>query len=184
MYRSSLPYGRKGLALMAISVADLALWDLLGQLRAEPVYRLAGGATKDRIAVYSTGPDPTVFQRRGFFGSKVPLPYGPADGREGFAANVRAVAAHRAAVGDGYSLMIDCFMALDVPYARWSSPAPSIPMGSTGSRSRSILTIGRATAGSRKQPPGFAGPPESMSTRAGASAISFRIEPSTSFSRT
>ena len=117
MYRSSLPYGRKGLALMAISVADLALWDLLGQLRAEPVYRLAGGATKDRIAVYGTGPDPTVFQRRGFFGSKVPFPYGPADGREGFAANVRAVAAHRAAVGEGYPLMIDCFMALDVPYA-------------------------------------------------------------------
>ena len=28
MYRSSLPYGRKGLALMAVSVADLALWDL------------------------------------------------------------------------------------------------------------------------------------------------------------
>ncbi len=117
MYRSSLPYGRKGLALMAISVADLALWDLLGQLRAEPVYRLAGGATKDRIAVYGTGPNSTVFQRRGFFGSKVPFPYGPADGRQGFAANVRAVAGHRAAVGEGYPLMIDCFMALDVAYA-------------------------------------------------------------------
>ena len=117
MYRSSLPYGRKGIALMAISVADLALWDLLGQLRAEPVYRLAGGATKDCVAVYGTGPDPTVFKRRGFFGSKVPFPYGPADGREGFAANVRAVAAHRAAVGDGYPLMIDCFMSLDVLYA-------------------------------------------------------------------
>ncbi len=117
MYRSSLPYGRKGLALMAISVADLALWDLLGQLRGEPVYRLAGGATKERIAVYGTGPDPTVFQRRGFFGSKVPFPYGPADGRKGFAGNVEAVAAHRAAVGEGYPLMIDCFMALDVPYA-------------------------------------------------------------------
>jgi L-alanine-DL-glutamate epimerase-like enolase superfamily enzyme len=47
----------------------------------------------------------------------VPFPYGPADGREGFAANVRAVAAHRAAVGDGYPLMIDCFMSLDVLYA-------------------------------------------------------------------
>ena len=56
MYRSSLPYGRKGLALMAISVADLALWDLLGQLRDEPVYRLAGGATKERIASTARGP--------------------------------------------------------------------------------------------------------------------------------
>ena len=39
MYRSSLPYGRKGLALMAISAVDLALWDLLGQLRGGPGQR-------------------------------------------------------------------------------------------------------------------------------------------------
>src|SRR5262249_27215035 len=50
MYRATISYGRKGIALMAISVSDLALWDLLGQLRDEPVYRLAGGATKERIA--------------------------------------------------------------------------------------------------------------------------------------
>ncbi|MSP83214.1 MAG: L-rhamnonate dehydratase [Alphaproteobacteria bacterium] len=117
MYRTSLPYGRKGVALMAISAVDLALWDLLGRLRGEPVYRLAGGATRDRIAVYGTGPDPTVHQRLGFFGAKVPFPYGPSDGREGLAANVRAIAAHRQAVGSDYPLMVDCFMALDVPYA-------------------------------------------------------------------
>lgn len=117
MYRSTLPYGRKGVALMAVSVVDLALWDLLGQMRGESVYRLAGGATRDRIAVYGTGPDPTVFQRRGFFGGKVPFPHGPADGREGLAANLRAVAAHREAVGPEFPLMIDCFMSLDVPYA-------------------------------------------------------------------
>ncbi len=117
MYRATLPYGRKGVALMAVSVADLALWDLLGRLRGEPVYRLAGGATRERIAVYGTGPDPTTFKKRGFFGAKVPFPYGPADGREGLAANLRAVAAHREAVGSDYPLMIDCFMSLDVPYA-------------------------------------------------------------------
>jgi L-rhamnonate dehydratase len=102
---------------MAISLVDLALWDLLGQLRGEPVYRLAGGATKKTIGAYGTGPDPAFFQRVGFFGSKVPFPYGPADGRSGFEANVRAVAEHRAAVGDGYPLMIDCYMSLDVAYA-------------------------------------------------------------------
>jgi L-alanine-DL-glutamate epimerase-like enolase superfamily enzyme len=117
MYRATLPYGRKGLALMAISVVDLALWDLLGHLRNEPVYKLAGGATKDRLAVYGTGPDPAFFKRSGFFGAKVPFPYGPADGREGLAANVRAIAAHREAVGDEFPLMIDCFMSLDVGYA-------------------------------------------------------------------
>ena len=37
MWRASLFYGRKGLAVNAISAVDLALWDLLGRLRGEPV---------------------------------------------------------------------------------------------------------------------------------------------------
>ena len=37
MFRSTLNYGRKGLPLQAISAVDLALWDLLGKLRNEPV---------------------------------------------------------------------------------------------------------------------------------------------------
>src|SRR5690606_1887248 len=40
MWRASMPYGRKGLAIHAISAIDLALWDLLGKLRGEPVYAL------------------------------------------------------------------------------------------------------------------------------------------------
>jgi len=117
MYRATLPYGRKGVALIAVSAVDLALWDLLGQLRNEPVYRLAGGATKQRIPVYGTGPDPLIYKARGFFGAKVPFPYGPADGRKGLEANVRAIAAHREAVGEGFPLMVDCYMSLDVAYA-------------------------------------------------------------------
>ncbi len=37
MFRATLNYGRKGLPLQAISAVDLALWDLLGKLRNEPV---------------------------------------------------------------------------------------------------------------------------------------------------
>ena len=37
MFNSTLNYGRKGLPLQAISALDLALWDLLGKLRNEPV---------------------------------------------------------------------------------------------------------------------------------------------------
>lgn len=117
MYRATLPYGRTGLALMAISAVDLALWDLLGQLRGEPVYKMAGGATKDRVPAYGTGPNPAFHRLRGFVGAKVPFPYGPADGRDGLMANVRAIAAHREAGGRDFPLMVDCFMSLDVGYA-------------------------------------------------------------------
>jgi L-alanine-DL-glutamate epimerase-like enolase superfamily enzyme len=117
MYRATLPYGRKGVALLAVSIADLALWDLLGHLYGEPVFRLAGGATKQNIHVYGTGPDPVFFKNRGFLGAKVPFPYGPADGRKGLERNIQIVAAHRDAVGAGFQLMIDCFMGLDVGYA-------------------------------------------------------------------
>src|SRR5687768_2905073 len=37
LYAASLPYGRKGLAIMALSGVDLALYDLLGQAEDQPV---------------------------------------------------------------------------------------------------------------------------------------------------
>jgi L-rhamnonate dehydratase len=40
MFRSTLFYGRKGLVLNVLSAVDLALYDLLGRLRQEPVYQL------------------------------------------------------------------------------------------------------------------------------------------------
>lgn len=51
-------YGRKGITLATISVVDLAIWDLLGKLRNEPVYKLIGGRTKKEIPFYCTGPTP------------------------------------------------------------------------------------------------------------------------------
>jgi L-rhamnonate dehydratase len=60
MYFSTQYYGRKGLVVNAISGVDLALWDLLGKLRQEPVYHLLGGAVRDELQFYATGarPDP------------------------------------------------------------------------------------------------------------------------------
>ena len=54
MFRASINYGRKGLPIQAISAVDLALWDLLGKLRKEPVYMLLGGATKPFLPMYTT----------------------------------------------------------------------------------------------------------------------------------
>jgi len=33
MYQATLPFGRRGLAIMALSGVDLALWDLIGKKR-------------------------------------------------------------------------------------------------------------------------------------------------------
>lgn len=55
MWRSTMNYGRKGVAVQAISAVDLALWDLCGKVRNEPVYQLLGGNTKpSRLPVYAT----------------------------------------------------------------------------------------------------------------------------------
>ncbi len=117
MWRSTLYYGRKGLAVCAISAVDLALWDLCGKLRQEPVYLLLGGATKETVPCYATGPKPARYRELGFFGGKLPLPHGPAEGAAGLAANVDLVARARDEVGPDFDLMLDCYMALDVPYA-------------------------------------------------------------------
>lgn len=117
MYRATLFYGRKGIVMNAISAVDLALWDLLGHIRQEPVYAMMGGAVRDEIAFYATGPRPDLAKRMGFLGGKLPLQYGPASGPEGLKRNIAMFQSMRERVGDDFWLMVDCWMALDVPYA-------------------------------------------------------------------
>ena len=103
-----------GLPLAAISVVDLAIWDLLGKIRKEPIYKMIGGRTKKDIPLYLTGPKPEVAQKLGFWGGKVPLPHGPPDGHKGLKANVEFLKAHREKVGPDFPIMVDCYMSLDV----------------------------------------------------------------------
>lgn len=117
MFRATWNYGRKGLTVQAISAVDLALWDLLGKLRNEPVYALLGGKTKDRLPVYCTTARPDIAKDLGFVGAKVPCPYGPSAGDEGFRKNVEFFKTWREKVGPDFPLMLDCYMALTVPYA-------------------------------------------------------------------
>ncbi len=74
MFRASLPYGRKGLPIMALSAVDVALWDLIGKAKGEPVWRLLGGKTKERIPAYSTGNNVGFYQSLGFSGFKLAMP--------------------------------------------------------------------------------------------------------------
>ncbi|KKY29062.1 putative mandelate racemase muconate lactonizing enzyme family protein [Phaeomoniella chlamydospora] len=116
MYRGSMYYGRKGLPTAVISVIDLALWDLLGKIRNEPVYKLIGGATRERLRFYCTGPEPGIAKETGFIGAKVPLPYGPAEGVNGLKKNIAFLKKHRESVGPDFPLRVDCYMSLNVSY--------------------------------------------------------------------
>ncbi|KAK1749149.1 L-rhamnonate dehydratase [Skeletonema marinoi] len=117
MWRSTMNYGRKGIAIQAISAIDLAIWDALGKLRGVPVFELLGGKTKDKIPCYATTSRPDLAQEMGFFGAKFPLPFGPASGEIGMQKNIEMVKKWREAVGPTFPLMIDCYMSLSVPYA-------------------------------------------------------------------
>ncbi|MGI6161592.1 MAG: L-rhamnonate dehydratase [Christensenellales bacterium] len=118
MFRASIFYGRKGLALNAISAVDLALWDLLGKIRQEPVYAMIGGKVREELVFYATGPRPDLAKEMGFIGGKMACTYAPVDGFDGMRKNIAEAAEMRNRVGSDFILMYDCWMALDLAYAR------------------------------------------------------------------
>lgn len=111
LWRSSMYYGRAGIAINAISGVDLALWDLVGNALGMPVYRLLGGETKPRIPSYCTGNDVEQHLQFGFKRLKLAVPYGPADGREGMHKNVDLVKRTREQAGPDADIMLDCWMS-------------------------------------------------------------------------
>ncbi|RMZ89576.1 hypothetical protein DV736_g3189, partial [Chaetothyriales sp. CBS 134916] len=115
MYRASMFYGRKGLPVAVISVIDLALWDLVGKIRNEPVYKLIGGATRDKLLFYCTGPEPAAAKEAGFIGAKVPLPYSPEE-PQSLQKNVEFLKKHKDSVGHHFPLRVDCWMSLNAQY--------------------------------------------------------------------
>ncbi len=54
MHRGTMIYGRRGLAMFAISGVEIALWDLLGRVLGAPVSALLGGAVRPRLPAYAS----------------------------------------------------------------------------------------------------------------------------------
>ena len=54
MHRALMIWGRRGLAMMAVSGVELALWDLAGKARGVPVYQLLGGLVQPRLRAYAS----------------------------------------------------------------------------------------------------------------------------------
>lgn len=59
LYERCANFGVRGAELRAISAIDLALWDILGQVAKQPIYRLLGGPVRPRVPVYNTCGGPT-----------------------------------------------------------------------------------------------------------------------------
>ena len=55
MYHQTRDYGQKGAVIGAISGIDIALWDIAGKARGEPVAKLLGGVFRTRVEAYATG---------------------------------------------------------------------------------------------------------------------------------
>lgn len=128
MYRRTLPFGRKGIGMTAISAVDLAVWDLKGKLLGQPVFKLLGGRTKTRIPVYASRlyaqpldtlyAEAKAYAEQGFPAVKLRFGWGPKDGPAGIAKNVDLVRTTREAVGPDVDIMADCYMGWTLEYAR------------------------------------------------------------------
>jgi L-alanine-DL-glutamate epimerase-like enolase superfamily enzyme len=113
MYRGSIYYGRRGVAIQAISAIDIALWDIMGKFYQQPVHVLLGGKWRDKVRAYAS----TLFR---------PTPEAMREATrkyldEGFTAikfgwgvfgkdpnlDVRLVEAARKEMGDGNDLLVD-----------------------------------------------------------------------------
>jgi D-galactarolactone cycloisomerase len=115
LYNLTRDQGQKGLTISAISAVDIALWDIKGKALGLPVYKLLGGAYRDRAKAYATGlyepqgvpsivdalvEEAVGYRDAGFTGMKLKIGYG-IDVDETY---VRAI---REAIGDDVALMVD-----------------------------------------------------------------------------
>ncbi len=101
MYRATEPYGRKGLAIMALSGLDNAIWDAWGKAEGLSVARLLGGPRTTHIPCYATSPGPVEAVKLGF--EAVKLHFRPSSEEEA----IEAVRRTREAVGPRVQIYTD-----------------------------------------------------------------------------
>ncbi len=113
--------GRGGIASFAISAVDIALWDLRGKARGEPLWKMAGG-TADRCKAYCGGIDLNFppekllssvrsYLDRGFDGVKIKI------GQTELADDVARISAVRDLIGPDIAFMVDANYSMSVDQA-------------------------------------------------------------------
>lgn len=123
VYNLLRDHGQKGMAVQAMSGIDIALWDLLGKITGLPLYKLLGGAARERIPVYGYGmmlrrvddlpsvvaEEAAVIEAAGFRAMKMKIGLGPKR-------DIELVRAVRAAISADAALMVDanhCYTATE-----------------------------------------------------------------------
>jgi L-rhamnonate dehydratase len=132
MYRRTIAFGRKGVGMVGISAVDIALWDLMGKILKQPVFRLLGGKTKPRIPVYASrlysqpledlAREARKYKDEGFKAMKLRFGWGPIDGAEGMQRNLDLVRTVREVIGYTIDLMADAYMGWTLDYAKRMVP--------------------------------------------------------------
>jgi L-rhamnonate dehydratase len=116
MYDATLAFGRKGVAIMALSAVDLALWDLRGKCASQSVAQLLGGPKQDRIPTYATVWDEIPEELIGKH-SAYKIHLGKKSQKDtDVQPLVDRVAKARSQVGPDVGLMVDAWMKWDVPF--------------------------------------------------------------------
>jgi L-alanine-DL-glutamate epimerase-like enolase superfamily enzyme len=127
LYVGSAMNGRRGAGIHAIGAIDMALHDLRGKALGKPCHELLGEAVKDGVVPYaSLQPEVSDFNAYrdslvswamqakdlGFRAAKAEVtlsgPYAHSGLREPYARATEVIGAVRAAVGDDFTLMVDC----------------------------------------------------------------------------
>ncbi|BAS28050.1 mandelate racemase/muconate lactonizing enzyme family protein [Limnochorda pilosa] len=111
MYKGSIVWGRRGVAVSVMGGVEMALWDLVGKALGRPVYELLGGKVRRSIRAYASGgvnfakgqleDELRSYVDRGFTAVKVRI------GAPTLDANLRVAERARSAIGDAVDLLLD-----------------------------------------------------------------------------
>ncbi|MBD1420896.1 mandelate racemase/muconate lactonizing enzyme family protein [Sphingobacterium chuzhouense] len=113
IYRHSIYYGRRGVAMQLLSGFDIACHDIIGKAIGKPIYKILGGARRNRVRAYASTlfrPTPEAIRdacafylERGFTAIKFGWGVFGQDPK----LDIKLVEAAREAVGPDIDLMVD-----------------------------------------------------------------------------